>query len=428
VRSEPLVSPGLLLGGVDANVLAQTYGTPLLVLDGERLDAAIAPFLAAQGDLGIEVSYAGKALLVVALARRIARAGLGIDVCSLGELLTAERAGVASAKLTLHGCGKTDDELRAACAGRVGRIVVDDCEEIARLAAFARESGCLADVLVRVNTGLEAHTHAYVRTGGENSKFGVPFASLDEALRAVAAEPALRLAGVHSHIGSQIFEAAAFVQNAPLALDAFARALAFAPAARTIVLGGGFGVDPDPAGERFDVAAVLGQMTHAITTLATQRQLPQPRIGIEPGRAIVAEAGTSLYRVVSVKQNASRRFAVVDGGLADNPRPALYGAYHHPVLAGRRSEVAPREFAICGRSCESDRLVDAELPGDLRAGDVLALETAGAYTYSMASNYNRFCKPAVVLAEHGTHRLFVRRESVEHVLSNDVDDVDTIEE
>jgi diaminopimelate decarboxylase len=427
VRSAPLTFPGLALGGVDANELARVYGTPLLVLDGERLDAAIAPFLTAQHELGIEVSYAGKALLVVPLARRIAAAGLDIDVCSLGELLTAERAGVTAAKLTLHGCGKTDEELRAACAGRVRRIVVDDLEEIARLAAIARGTGCRADVLVRVNTGLEAHTHAYVRTGGEDSKFGVPFAALDEALGAVAAQPALRLAGVHSHIGSQIFEAEAFLQNVPLALDAFARALRFAPEARAIVLGGGFGVDSHPGGERLDIGAVLRDVAQTIARLARERELPPPEIGIEPGRAIVADAGTSLYRVVSVKQNGTRRFAIVDGGIADNPRPALYGAYHHPVLAGRRSQSAPRSFAICGRSCESDRLVDADLPGDLQAGDLLALETTGAYTYSMASNYNRFCKPAVALAEHGTHRVFVRRETVEDLLANDVDDVDTIE-
>jgi len=408
------------IGGVEVALLAQTYGTPLLVLDGEQLDASIDAFARLQTESGIEVSYAAKALLFVALAKRIAAHGLGIDVCSLGELLTVERAGVAPGKITLHGCGKTDDELQAACAGRAGRIVVDGLEEIERLAAMARHGGCRATVLVRVNTGLEAHTHAYVRTGGEDSKFGVPLEGVAEALAAIAAEPALHLEGVHSHIGSQIFEAGAFVENVPLAFDAYAQVLAHAPAARTIILGGGFGVDPHPGGERFAVDAVLGDVAAAVAREAKRRGFAAPQIGIEPGRAIVARAGTSLYRVVAVKQNGSRRFAIVDGGLADNPRPALYGAYHHPRLAGRASAAHVREFAICGRSCESDRLVDALLPGDLRAGDLLALETTGAYTYSMASNYNRFPRPAVVIAERGAHRAVVRRERTDDLLRNDV--------
>ena len=421
MRTDRKHETGTAFGGVDANVLANTYGTPLLVIDGERLDAAIDLFATAQRELGIEVSYAAKALMVVAIARRIAQAGLGIDVCSLGELLTAERAGVAPEKITLHGCGKTDDELRAACAGRVGRIAVDGLDEIGRLAAIARESGCRADVLIRVNTGLEAHTHAYVRTGGEDSKFGVPLDSLDVAIGAVVAEPALRLGGIHSHIGSQIFEAEAFVENTPLALDAYERVLKRAPAARTIVLGGGYGVDPHPGGERFDVAGVLGIVAQTMAREAAARNVPAPRIGVEPGRAIVAEAGSSLYRVVAVKQNGSRRFAIVDGGLTDNPRPALYGAYHHPTLAGRASTAEPREFSICGRSCESDSLMEAPLPADLVAGDLLALGTTGAYTYSMASNYNRFTKPAVVVAQGQRHHAIVRRQRVEDVLADDVD-------
>jgi diaminopimelate decarboxylase len=408
------------IGGVDVALLAHTYDTPLLVLDGEVLDAALTAFARLRTEHAVDVSYAGKALLFVALAKRIAAFGLGIDVCSLGELLTVERAGVAAEKITLHGCGKTDEELQAACAGRVGRVAVDSLEEIDRLAAIARVTGCRAKVVVRVNTGLEAHTHAYVRTGGEDSKFGVPLEGLDDAIAAIAAARGLDLTGIHSHIGSQVFEADAFVENVPLAFDAYAKVLAHAPGARTMILGGGFGVDPHPGGERFDVDAVLGNVAAAVAREAARRELPAPHIGIEPGRAIVARAGTSLYRVVAVKQNGSRRFAIVDGGLADNPRPALYGAYHHPRLAARPAAAEPREFAICGRSCESDRLVDAALPGDLCAGDLLALETTGAYTYSMASNYNRFPRPAVVIAERGMHRLVVRREDTDKILSNDV--------
>jgi diaminopimelate decarboxylase len=270
------------IGGVNVALLAKTYGTPLLILDGEQLDASLDAFARVQIEREIEVSYAGKALLFVALAKRIAARGLGIDVCSLGELLTVERAGVAPEKLTLHGCGKTDEELEAACAGRVARIAVDSREEIWRLAAIARESGCRAKLLVRVNTGLEAHTHAYVRTGGEDSKFGIPLEELDAALAAIAAAPELQLAGVHSHIGSQIFDADAFVANVPLAFDAYAKVLAHASTARTMILGGGFGVDSHPDGERFAIDAVLTDVASAVAREAAMRNLPLPSLGIEP--------------------------------------------------------------------------------------------------------------------------------------------------
>lgn len=411
----------LRIGGVDANHLAQTYGTPLLALDGGRLDDAIATFESARSALGIEVSYAAKALFFVALARRLARSDIGIDVCSLGELLTAEAAGFPAERLTFHGCGKTDDELRAACAGRVGRIVVDDVTEIERLRAVARAP---LDVLVRVNTGLEARTHAHVRTTGTASKFGVLPQQLDDVVYALERCAYLRIRGVHSHIGSQILDADAFVENVPLGFAAFARLRTRVTGADTLVLGGGFGVDSDPSAAPFDTPATLARMAAAARSLAQASGLPAPVLGVEPGRALVAAAGSSLYRVIAVKDNGTARFAIVDGSIADNPRPALYGSYHHPHLAGRVAErgVPAEPFVICGRSCESDQLVTAPLPIDLRAGDLLALDTTGAYTYSMASNYNRFPRPAIVLAARGEHRLVVRRESSADQLRNDVCD------
>ncbi|GAC1443087.1 MAG: diaminopimelate decarboxylase [Vulcanimicrobiaceae bacterium] len=362
----------------------------------------------------------------MALARRIARSTLDLDVCSLGELLTAERAGMPAERLVMHGCGKTRAELEAACDGRVGRIVVDHFEELRALAAIGRgPRHGRTRVLLRINTGIEARTHAYVRTGGEDSKFGFALRDLDAAVAAVLAVANLELAGIHSHLGSQIFEGDAYAASLPIVVDAYARARALGAPVTDLVIGGGFGVDAKPAGERIDVLAVLGELAANLHRIARERGMPAPRMGIEPGRSVVANAGTSLYRVVACKSHGSRRFAIVDGGIADNPRPALYGAYHHPTLANRRSTATSHETTVCGRSCENDRLVVANLPDDLVAGDVLALGTTGAYTYSMASNYNRFPKPAVVFAGDGRHRLVVRRECEDDVLRHDV--IDTVD-
>ena len=392
----------LAIGGVAACELADAYGTPLLVIDTDVLDANIARFERARTELGIDVAYAGKALLFVALARRMASGSLDLDVCSLGELLTAERAGFPAHRLVMHGCGKTPHELRAALARK-------------------RTPRPALRVLLRINTGIEARTHAYVRTGGEESKFGFALRDLDAAIAPVLAADGLTLAGIHSHLGSQIFDGAAYTASLPVALDAYALAVARGAPATDLVIGGGFGVDANPAGERIDISGVLGGLAQSLEALAVERGIAPPRLGIEPGRSIVADAGTSLYRVVAVKAQGTRRFAIVDGGIADNPRPALYGAYHHPTLA-RRSQAALAEMTVCGRSCENDRLVVATLPADLSAGDVLALGTTGAYTYSMASNYNRFPKPAIAFAGCGKHRLVVRREAEADVLRNDLDD------
>ena len=410
------------LGGVAMETLAALYGTPLLVIDTDVLDQSVARFAALGSELGLDVSYAGKALLVVALARRLAATPLGLDVCSLGELLTAERAGFPVARLVMHGCAKTSAELAAVASGRVGRTVIDNSAEIAHLGSLAHEATPIR-VLLRVNTGIEAHTHAHVRTGGEDSKFGLSPSDVPAAIDAVLAAPALRLAGFHSHLGSQIFDAAPYVASLPLLCELHALAVSKGAPATDLVLGGGFGVPARPPEERIDVASMLRDFARAVTNASRAAGVRPPRLGIEPGRAIVAEAGTSLYRVAVVKQQGTRRFAIVDGGIADNPRPALYGAFHEPSLAGRASNAPLEEITVCGRSCENDRLVVAPLPGDLRAGDLLAMATTGAYTYSMASNYNRFPKPAVVFAGGGMHRLVARRETNEDVLRNDVDDV-----
>jgi len=418
--------PAPALGGVAATELANAYGTPLLVLDTDVLDANIARYERARADFGIDVCYAGKALLVVALARRIATSELGLDVCSLGELMTGEAGGMPAQRMVLHGCGKTDEELAAALTGRVGRIVVDHHDELRRLHELAADAGrhrlAPLRVLLRVNTGIEARTHAYVRTGGEASKFGFPLRELDAAIDATLAIPGVVLAGIHTHLGSQIFDGEPYAASVPILIDAYRNALARGAPGGELVFGGGFGVDSRPDGERIDTYALLRELAGSFATLCTHLGIPAPRLGVEPGRSLVADAGSSLYRVLAVKRQGERRFAIVDGGIADNPRPALYGAYHQPTLAGRRSEAVTTEYTVCGRSCENDRLVVAALPADLVAGDLLALATTGAYTFAMASNYNRFAKPAVAFAGGGMHRLVVRRQIEDDVLRDDVRD------
>jgi diaminopimelate decarboxylase len=409
----------LSFGGVSANELARTYGTPLIVIDTEILDRNVAAFAAISRECGVEIAYAGKALLFVALAQRLERAGLSLDVCSLGELYTAERAGVPAQRLVLHGCGKTDAELDAAVAGRVGRIVVDNREELERLIERA-DSTRPVRALLRINSGIEADTHAYVRTGGENSKFGFPRETLDEAFARCAGSAGIRLVGVHTHIGSQLFEGDAYEAAARVMLDAILGARKHGLALEELVLGGGFGVAATPDGLPFDAASTLRRIVASVTRFATANGIRAPKLGIEPGRAIIASAGTTLYRVVSVKEQGTRRYAIVDGGMTDNPRPALYDAYHHPEIASRRSEAPLVETTISGRACENDELVRTDLPGDLAAGDLIALATTGAYTFSMASNYNRFARPAVVFAGRGAHRLVVRRESLEDLVRNDL--------
>ncbi len=409
----------LTVGGVAVTELAQIYGTPLLVLDYEVLDAAIAAFHAACAPHGIDVSYAAKALLLTALARHLKHAAIDLEVCSLGEIAVAEGAGFPAQRLLLHGCGKSDEELAAAIEGRVGRIVVDNLDELDRLAARTRAGSI--DVLLRLNTEITARTHTAVQTTGEATKFGFDDRSLPLAAARVRELPSLRFVGLHAHVGSQVYQREVFVANARVLMEHAAQLHGLGIPCETVIVGGGFGVQMDPLGPiRLDVAGTVSAIARAIREVAERDALPLPRIGIEPGRALVAHAGTSLYRVVAVKQPFGKRFAIVDGSLADNPRPALYGAYHHIVAASRESS-GGAETIVCGRSCENDRLGVTELPADLRTGELVAVCTTGAYTYSMASNYNRFVRPPVVAVRDGTHALIARRETVDDLVRTELD-------
>ena len=401
----------LTVGGMRADILAERYGTPALLLDLGVFDASLAAMLDAASAHGIRVSYAAKALLLTSLAKRLQSFPVGLDVASLGEIVTAERGGIESARMTLHGAGKTDEEIEAAFVGRVARLVVDSVDELRRITMLSQ--GRALDVLLRVNTGIEAHTHEFIRTAGDDTKFGLGPHDEEPVLALLRANPQLRLRGVHAHIGSQIFDAGPYVANAEVLLATLQRyrAAGFA-SVDTLVIGGGFGVQmhPESPDERIDVSSILAVARDVVPD--------DVALEIEPGRAIVAAAGTSLYRVMAVKRYAKRTFVIVDGSMADNPRPALYGAYHH-VVAARESGAPYHPVTICGRSCENDELADAPMPLDSRAGDLLAFCTTGAYTYSMASNYNRFPRPPVIAIESGEASLWAKRESIDDALRND---------
>ena len=280
--------------------------------------------------------------------------------------------------------------------------------------------GCAARILLRLNLGIDARTHAYVRTGGEDTKFGIHSRDESAASAILRDHTQLRFVGLHAHVGSQIFDVAPYVATAAALMDAAARFAGAGLVTERIVIGGGFGVVTNPAeGISLDVETVIGTAGDYVAKRACEARLAPIRLGVEPGRAIVAHAGTTLYRVLAIKRQSRRTFVIVDGGIAENPRPALYGA-RHDVVTVAPSTGDQSETTLCGRSCENDELGIARLPENLRAGDLLAMQATGAYTYSMAGNYNRFPRPAVVGVAHGSHRLLARRESVDDVLRNDV--------
>jgi diaminopimelate decarboxylase len=400
-------------GGVPTAELIATYETPLVVVDLDEFELEVERFTRAFEARGITVGYAAKAFLVTALAELLAATPLFLDVCSLGELLTAERGGFPARRLYMHGVAKTDAELHAIAEGRVAFGVIDGAEEVERLAALATPAAPV-DVMLRINTGIEAHTHAFVRTGGEDTKFGVPAAEAMAVLARVAALPQLRLIGLHAHVGSQIVDVDPLLANVDelVRYAAVARGLG-APVA-TLNVGGGIGVEPGPGRERpIDLDAFAAALAERIAGTPF-------RLMIEPGRALIARAGTTFYRVVAIKQQGARRFVVVDGGMTDNPRPMLYGARHDAQVALSAASGPLVPTTLAGRSCENDAIGEYQLPADLAAGDTIAMRYTGAYTFSMASNYNRFGKPAVVFVRDGTHRRVVRAERADDVLRNDL--------
>jgi diaminopimelate decarboxylase len=406
----------LHVGGIDLLDLAEEFGTPLFVYDEDHVRHACREAVAAWGD---GVAYATKAFLCRAMARLVHEEGMLLDVASGGELYVALSSGVPADRLVLHGNNKSADELAAALESGVGRIVVDSFDEIARLGGLLESSppsGRRPQVLVRVTPGVEAHTHEFVRTGQEDSKFGFSVSSgaAAQAVAALELLPGAELVGVHAHIGSQVFDASSFEQAAE-AIGAF-----FAPLGLPeLVVGGGLGV-PYVNGETAPSQAEWAEATRVAT--AKVGVDPATRISAEPGRSIVATAGITLYTVGTVKHLPGiRTYVSVDGGMSDNPRPVLYGSGYEAFLPRATNAMRPRPVRVVGKHCESGDLVvpDAFVPDDLEVGDVLATPVTGAYGYSMASNYNKVPRPPIVFVSGGNARLVVRRETFEDLVGLD---------
>jgi len=415
----------LTLGGVDVRQLAAEFGTPVYVCDEEDVRSRCRDYLEAFGPDG-RVFYAAKAFCSRAVLRWVTAEGLGVDVCTGGELEVALSAGVPPEQITMHGNNKSLDELARAVSAGVGHIVADSFEEIARLAYLADGATVRPTILVRVTTGVEAHTHEFMATAHDDQKFGFSLASgaADEAVRRVLGCPGLSFAGLHSHIGSQIFDTAGFEVAAHRVVSLAVRIRdEHGVEIEELDLGGGFGIaytEEDDAPEVKELAQSLRDIVDGQCRAAGLRR---PRLTVEPGRGIVGPSTVSLYTVGTIKDvDGLRTYVSVDGGMSDNIRTALYDAEYVCALASRSSSAPPMLSRVVGRHCESGDIVvrNAWLPSDLASGDLLAVPATGAYCWSMASNYNHVPRSAVVAVDDGAARAIVRRESLDDLLSLDV--------
>jgi diaminopimelate decarboxylase len=424
------------VGGVDVTELAARFGTPAYVLDEADFRARATGYRDAFHDAfadlcgGADVYYAGKAFLCSAVARWIARDGLCLDVCSGGELAVALRAGVDPARIGLHGNNKSDAEIDRAVQAGVGRVVVDSAEEITRVADAGARRGARVPVLLRVTVGVEAHTHEYIATAHEDQKFGVSLTggAAAAAVRAALERPELDLRGVHSHIGSQIFDTGGFevATHRVLALMA-AVEREHGVALPEVDLGGGFGIAYTSEHDPLEPKALADQLAEMVARECRGLGIAVPRVSVEPGRAIAGPSTFTLYRVGTVKDveldhGAVRRYVAVDGGMSDNIRTALYDADYSCTLASRRSPAPAVLARVVGKHCESGDIVvrDEFLPGDVGRGDLLAVPGTGAYCRSMASQYNHVPRPPVVAVRDGEARAVVRRETEDDLLALDV--------
>ncbi|MCP2246025.1 diaminopimelate decarboxylase [Lentzea aerocolonigenes] len=399
----------LVIGGVGATRLAAQFGTPCQVLDETTVRHRARAFRRALPEA--EVVFAGKSLPCPEVYRWMASEGLSLDVSSAGELALARAAGFPARRIVMHGNVKTGEDLKAALQHGVSRIVVDSFDEIAQLGALSRHG---QEVVIRVTPGVDARTHAAVTTGVEDQKFGFSLASgaALEAILRVVEQPSLRLVGLHCHIGSQVRHVASYEETVRRMVGLIASC---GVRVEQLDLGGGFCAPYLPGESSFDLFGFTQRVRGTLNYECALHRVPVPKLLIEPGRSIVANAGVTLYRVCAVKHGA-RTFVAVDGGMSDNPRPALYGAKYAVRLVGRGG--ARKPVTMVGRHCEAGDVLaeDVPLPADVHAGDLLAVPVTGAYHHALASNYNQVCRPPVVAVRDGVARPIVRRETEEDLL------------
>ncbi|MBO5930486.1 MAG: diaminopimelate decarboxylase [Clostridia bacterium] len=417
----------LVVGGCDTISLAEKHGTPLYVLDEEILRENCRNYKESlQTHFGVgNLLYAGKALCNTAVLQIIKQEGLGLDVVSGGELYTAKNAGFPMQNVYFHGNNKTKEELSLALSLDVGHFVVDNDAELMRLNLLARDMGKTASVLLRIKPGVDAHTHDYIRTGQIDSKFGYGLET-GEALEAVELAIGMNhidFCGLHCHIGSQIFETEPYCEAARLMMRfIYELENVYHITVQQLNLGGGFGIAYTKEDDPLPFEEFCKVISEALNEEAHRLGMDFPYILMEPGRSIVAPAGTTLYTVGSVKEIPGvRTYVAVDGGMADNPRYSLYGAKYDFTCAGCAGDEKTKTVTIAGKCCESGDLLGEHVAlQPVMAGDILAVADTGAYNYSMASHYNRIPNAAMVLVKNGTDRVIVKREQFEDVVRNDV--------
>jgi diaminopimelate decarboxylase len=421
----------LEIGGCDTTALVREFGTPLYVFDEATLRQKCRDYREAFESRysNVNVEYAGKAFLCLAMAQLVHEEGLHLDVASVGELYTALKAGFPPEDLVLHGNNKSLEELRLAVGAGVGRIVVDNFHELDLLEQVAPLQRRPQDVLLRVAPGVDPHTHRHIRTGQADTKFGLNIqsgAALEGVKRIVGMQNLLFI-GLHAHIGSSLMDSQAHLDSIDALLD-----LAVQIREETglsleqLNIGGGLGVRYTSTDSPPSFGDFAEKLTTALLTGLAGRHLPVPLLLLEPGRSIAAEAGTTLYTIGAIKEvpiaeaPGTRTYVSVDGGLSDNPRPVMYEAVYSALIANKASEPADNVVRVSGKHCETDTLIDQIALQRPEPGDILAVQTTGAYNYSMASNYNRLPRPAVVFVKERNARLVVRRESLDDVLRQDL--------
>lgn len=417
----------LTIGGVDSLKLAKEYRTPLVVYDVSQIRNQIRAFkkVFEEEQVNYAVSYASKAFASIAMYQVANEEGAYTDVVSAGELYTAMKANFPMERVSFHGNNKSKEELEMAVKNHVGKIMIDNFYEINLLNQVLEEQDSEINVMLRITPGISAHTHEYDQTGQVDSKFGFDLKSgqADKALQEVLKNQRMHMLGIHAHIGSQIFELNGFEMAAAKLVDVAASwRKNYDYTAQVINVGGGFGIKYVQEDHPLKPEEFVKAIVKTIKDEATKHNFPLPEIDIEPGRSIVGPAGYNLYKVGSMKEIPGLvPYVAVNGGMGDNIRPALYQAKYETVLANDPQRKASQEFHVAGKYCESgDILADAKLPS-LKAGDILAMLDTGAYGYSMASNYNRNPRPAVVFAEDGKAQVVIRRESLEDLVHLDQD-------
>lgn len=416
----------LEIGGVDTVDLVQKYGTPVYVYDIARVKEQADKFKKTfkQKNIKAQVAYASKAFSSLALYQILAKEDVSLDVVSGGELYTAIQAGFPSQRIHFHGNNKSESEIEAALDYQIGCFVVDNFYELEMLDRLSREREQMINVLIRVTPGVEAHTHEYISTGQVDSKFGFDLNSgqAQKALQSIAGMPYIELLGLHSHIGSQIFETEGFT----MAIETLLKQAKqwqedFGFELKVLNLGGGFGIRYIPEDEPLAIEEHTTAIIESVESSIKELQLSMPEIWIEPGRSLVGDAGVTLYQIGSQKKIPDvRQYLAVDGGMADNIRPALYDAKYTGILANRANDATEETYSIAGKACESGDMLIWDLPlPKAESKDILAIFSTGAYGYAMASNYNRIPRPPVVFVENGKDFLAIKRETYADMLRLD---------